>query len=241
MFFSKAVLRPGAARSAAYQRLVADAGHAAHRLAWSLFADAPNRDRDFVFRWDDDRPGGPVLHAVSDRKPEPSADGLFDVQTKPYDPQLQAGQPLAFRLRANPVVKKRDANGKQRVHDVVMNAKHEMKQAGTWSDCDLTEAQLVKQEGAQWLRRRTDSHRRDRDLNALYGFDLDEDCVRAEAHRKHSFRKSGSGRSVTFTTMDFSGRLKVTTPDRFRKRALFSGVGPSKAYGCGLLMVRPVQ
>ena len=227
MYFSKATLRPGAARSAAYQRLTAE-GHAAHRLAWSLFADDPGRDRDFIFRWDPDR-REPVLHTVSAREPH-DREGLFRVQTKPYDPQLREDQPLAFRLRANPVVKKRDENDKQRVHDVVMNRKHEMRRDGSWDSRDLTETQLVQQEGVKWLQRRTNH----------YGFDFRDDHVRADAHRKHSFEKPRNGRAVTFTTMDLNGRLRVSDPKVFRQAALFGGVGPSKAYGCGLLMVRPL-
>ena len=228
MFFSKATLRPGAARSAAFQRLTAE-GHPGHRLAWSLFGDDPGRDRDFIFRWDTDPRDGPVMHTVSERRPR-DHEGLFRVCTKRYDPQLQKGQQLIFQLRANPVIKKRDDQGKQRVHDVVMNRKHELKQEEAWADCTLTEAELVQQEGQNWLRRRT----------AHYGFDFDEGNVRAEAHQKHSFRKPKNGRPVTFTTMDLVGRLRVTDPDTFRRQALFSGVGPSKAYGCGLLMVKHV-
>lgn len=168
------------------------------------------------------------MYTVSKRKPH-DREGLFHVRTKPYKPQLREGQTLGFQLCANPVIKKRDEAGKQHVHDVVMNRKYEMKQAGTWADCNLTEAELVQQEGRNWLRRRT----------AHYGFDFDEQDVRADAHRKHSFRKPKNGRPVTFTTMDLMGRLRVTNPDTFRGRALYTGVGPSKAYGCGLLMVRP--
>lgn len=228
MHFSKATLRPSAARRSAYQNLAAH-GYPAHRLVWSLFGDHPDRERDFIYRWDTHGRNGSVLHVVSERPPR-DREGLFRVRTKNYDPQLREGQVLAFRLRANPVVKKRDANGKQRVHDVVMNAKHEMRQDGSWDNCDLTEAELVQREGTHWLQRRTET----------YGFDFDEDHVRVEEHRKHTFRKPRNRRKVTFTTMDFVGRLHVTDPEQFCTKGLFNGVGPSKAYGCGLMMVRPV-
>jgi len=229
MFISKATLRPGAARSDAFQRLTAR-GHNGHRLAWSLFGDNPDRDRDFLFRWAPDMRGSAVMYTVSHRKPSDHA-GLFSVQPKPYDPELQAGQELIFQVRVNPVIKKRGEDGKQRVHDVVMNEKWEMEQAGTWEDCELTEAQLVQQEGAKWLRRRTEQ----------YGFDFDAEHVRADGHLKHSFRKPRNGRAVTFTTMDMVGRLRVTNPATFLREALFTGVGPGKAYGCGLMMVKRAQ
>ena len=229
MFISKATLRAGASRSTTFQDLT-DKGHSGHRLAWSLFGDDPDRDRDFLFRWAPAARGPAVMYTVSRREPGDHA-GLFKVESKPYDPQLQAGQELIFQVRVNPVIKKRGDDGKQRVHDVVMNEKWEMKQGGTWENCELTEAQLVQQEGEKWLRRRTEQ----------YGFDFDTEHVRADRHQKNSFRKPKNGRSVTFTTMDFVGRLRVTDPETFRREALFAGVGPSKAYGCGLLMVKPTE
>ncbi|WP_448062247.1 type I-E CRISPR-associated protein Cas6/Cse3/CasE [Cellulomonas hominis] len=48
----------------------------------------------------------------------------------------------------------------------------------------------------------------------------------------------GAGRprkdSVTLTVAQFDGRLEVTDPEALR-RALVTGIGPAKAYGCGLL------
>jgi len=143
-------------------------------------------------------------------------------------PALAEGQRLAFSLRANTVVKKWHDDGKQRAHDVVMNAKWEMRQNGTWEDCDLTHAQLVQQEGKKWLAKRT----------GQYGFELPERQVQAEGHQKHSFEKPDGGHQVTFVTMDLTGRLRVADPETFRE-SLLQGIGPTKAYGCGLMLVRP--
>jgi CRISPR system Cascade subunit CasE len=225
MYITKAKLRPGAARSEAYWDL-AQNGYRAHRLVWSLFGDTSERDRDFVYRWDTES-SLPQLYVVSERAPDDHED-LFRLHTKPYDPVLKRGQPLRFSLRANTVVKKTDEDGHQKAHDVVMNAKWEMRQEGVWESCDLTHAELVQREGRKWLAKRTDQ----------YGFRLPGTQVQAEAHRKHSFEKPQNGRQVTFVTMDLSGLLRVDDPATFRE-SLFNGVGPTKAYGCGLLLVRP--
>jgi len=49
----------------------------------------------------------------------------------------------------------------------------------------------------------------------------------------------GSGRrrntrTVTLTVAQYDGRLEVTDPEALR-RSLVAGIGPAKAYGCGLL------
>ncbi|MEA2080768.1 MAG: type I-E CRISPR-associated protein Cas6/Cse3/CasE [Pseudomonadota bacterium] len=46
------------------------------------------------------------------------------------------------------------------------------------------------------------------------------------------------GKEINFSTLDYSGLLTVTDPELF-KAALFQGIGPAKAFGCGLLLVRP--
>jgi CRISPR system Cascade subunit CasE len=225
MYFTKAQLRPGAARTDAYWDL-ANQGHRPHRLVWSLFADDPDRDRDFIYRYDGDT-RRPRLHVVSERKPVDRHD-LFRFRVKPYDPQLQTGQRLVFSLRANTVVKKTHEDGTQRAHDVVMNAKWEMRQEGTWEDCDISHAQLVQREGTKWLASRAER----------YGFELPGGQVRADAHQKHQFEKPRNGRTVTFVTMDLTGTLRVADPETFRESLLY-GIGPSKTYGCGLMLVRP--
>ncbi|MER5490668.1 type I-E CRISPR-associated protein Cas6/Cse3/CasE [Streptomyces sp. NPDC002454] len=63
--------------------------------------------------------------------------------------------------------------------------------------------------------------------------------VRVTARHRHSFRKNGKGPGVTFHSATFEGRLRVTDPALFTAR-LLDGIGPSKAYGCGLLTLAPL-
>ncbi len=51
-------------------------------------------------------------------------------------------------------------------------------------------------------------------------------------------RKRENGRSITLYTVQFDGRLQVTDPDRLRQ-AVAQGIGPAKAFGCGLLSLAP--
>jgi CRISPR system Cascade subunit CasE len=44
---------------------------------------------------------------------------------------------------------------------------------------------------------------------------------------------------VVIQMVTYEGRLVVTAPDVLRER-LLCGIGPAKAYGCGLLTLAPV-
>jgi len=53
--------------------------------------------------------------------------------------------------------------------------------------------------------------------------------------------RGGSGRSGIYVRrVLFEGALRVTEPGRFRQ-TLRTGLGPAKAYGCGLLSVAPLE
>lgn len=47
------------------------------------------------------------------------------------------------------------------------------------------------------------------------------------------------GKSAGFSTLDLSGEVLVTDVERFT-RLLMEGIGPAKAFGCGLMLVRRV-
>ena len=50
---------------------------------------------------------------------------------------------------------------------------------------------------------------------------------------------NSKGKKAGFSSVNFSGQLQITDVDKF-ERALFYGIGRSKAFGCGLLMVRRI-
>jgi len=83
---------------------------------------------------------------------------------------------------------------------------------------------LVQRCGSAWLQARS----------ARMGVHLDLDALRAYGYQQHR----GKGDRLRISTIDFNGRLRVDDPQTLRS-ALFSGVGHGKAFGCGLLLVKP--
>lgn len=79
------------------------------------------------------------------------------------------------------------------------------------------------------------------DRAASWGMELVEDQgvsqVVVSSREMISFRR-GADR-VTLSRATFDGRLIVTDVDRLR-HALTAGIGPAKAYGCGLMTLAPV-
>ena|ERR1039458_7472273 len=63
----------------------------------------------------------PTLYAVSQREPQDISE-LWEVHPNEYRPKLIAGQKLASTLRANPIRSKRDEDGKQHRHDVIITS-----------------------------------------------------------------------------------------------------------------------
>jgi len=159
-------------------------------------------------------------------RPPSDPTGLWDVQTKTYAPALSAGQPLVFALRANAVVTHTDGEGRHSRHDVVMEAKTQLRRAGTSPDEWPSEPDLVQRATTTWLATRAER----------CGFAIAPAQIRADGYRQHRFRKSG-GAVVRFSTVDLEGLLTVIDPDRFRA-ILFGGIGPTKGFGCGMVIVR---
>ncbi|MBB0243412.1 type I-E CRISPR-associated protein Cas6/Cse3/CasE, partial [Streptomyces alkaliphilus] len=68
--------------------------------------------------------------------------------------------------------------------------------------------------------------------------------LRITERRRQSFAKregerNRKGSRVTLTTATFEGCLRVTDPSLFTDH-LLNGIGPAKAYGCGLLTLAPL-
>ena len=218
MFMSRITLSPAAGlRDLA---TAADA-YADHRLIWSFF---PREDpqRSFLFRRMEAR-GRPSFLVVSPEEPV-SASPAWIVESKPYAPELRRDQRLAFSLRANPVIRRRTDDGRQRRDDVVMDAKKRFKEEHPGEPVPMTE--LIQDAGTAWLEARAER----------LGFVIDPRLVRCEGYRQHRLTR-GRGKPVRFSSLDIEGLLTVTDPKRFAE-TLFSGIGPSKAFGCGLLLVR---
>lgn len=64
--------------------------------------------------------------------------------------------------------------------------------------------------------------------------------VQITARSRHSFTEGGRGIPVTLQTATFEGRLFVADVVLLTQ-AILKGIGPSKAYGCGLLTLAPLR
>ena len=190
-----------------------------HQAFWSLFVKDPDAKRDFLYR-QEGRTDKLSFLVLSRRRPGHD-DGLWEVQTKQFAPKLQAGQRLQFSIRINPVIKRRDEDGRQQRHDLVMDLKKNANYQ------DQTQAELVQQAARQWLEARSTRN----------GFAIAEGSLIGEAYRQWRFAGKG-GRKISFSSIDCAGLLKIADADLFNE-ALTRGIGPEKAFGCGLLLIRP--
>ena len=232
MYFSMITPKPGRERDAAASR--ATGPYREHQWLWQFFEAPEGTPRDFLFR-SSDVDGMPRYHVVSERRPSPAMDG-WDVQSREYDPKVAEGACLRFELRANPVVTHK-REGKSRRDDVVMHAKREMLDARglarwkDWVDEDKPPLyELVTNVCGQWLRSRAQQA----------GFAVIDGSLRVDNYNRVAEKasKRANGKAIQLSTVDFSGELEVQDVERFRM-ALLQGIGHAKAFGCGLLLVRP--
>lgn len=221
MYLSRVDLARTTARQGALAALLAggaDLGRD-HGLIWTLFADDPDAERDFLFR--SDNGGGPPYYTLSPRPPE-DPHGLWHIESKSFDPQLRAGDRLAFRLRANPVVsRKPECGGRGKRHDLIMDAIHDAadRKAARTSN-------RISEIAVGWLEQQGDRN----------GFVVDTGSTSAGGYQQHRFSTS-NGNSARLSSVDYDGKLTVTDPDAFLSR-LFVGFGPGKAFGLGLMLIR---
>lgn len=218
MYFS--VINPASEHVRAAVRDMAHAPYGLHQWLWKFFKGDDEAARDFIFRRHD-IDGLPRVYVVSARPPVAFSDD-WELQTRPYAPLARAGQRLSFVLCANPVISKRDDAGKSRRHDVVMQAKKSLPPADR-----PAAAELVEQTCLAWLQARA----------AKAGFELVGATV--DAYRQQQANKRSNGEPIQFSSVEFSGELVVRDPDAFQQ-TLLQGLGHAKAFGCGLMLVKPV-
>jgi CRISPR system Cascade subunit CasE len=227
MFFSRITIDTRSADPDDLLALVQGNVYAIHQILWRMFPEDPDAKRDFLFRREEGK-GWPYFYMVSKRHPQP-LNGFVQVETKAYEPKLTEGQMLTFCLRANPVVTKKSADGCKRIrHDVVMNAKFDQA-LSTTGKITISTGELQFRAGIKWLEER----------GRKLGFDFDPKKVRVFGYQQHRIRRRNRKSFIQFSSLDYNGILTVTGSDRFYK-TLMSGIGRSKAFGCGLMLVRRV-
>jgi CRISPR system Cascade subunit CasE len=225
MYFSRIRLRTDIDTGALARTLCKQDSYHEHQILWQLFDGDSTSKRDFLFRRDNLN-GWPLFYLVSQRIPNLGTPA-WHVDWQDYHPRLYTGQRLAFTLRANPVVTRKHLSGARKRHDVVMDLKKQRDWKTTHSSEREPLYELVQEAAETWLSPRLDQH----------GAKLETLC--AEGYLQHKNHKRGQSGSIRYSTLDLSGTLTVIEPEAF-VNTLYHGIGPAKAFGCGLLLVRRI-
>ncbi|NJP29364.1 type I-E CRISPR-associated protein Cas6/Cse3/CasE [Microbispora sp. SCL1-1] len=215
-----------------------------HAYVCAGIPGTPDSER-ILWRLDVDNPHRPLLFVLTQSKPDwthiVEAAGWPDADDEhfaigDYTPllaRIAPGREFAFRLTASPV-QNTNRPDKPTPTQAARIA------AGDRRSFRLAHRTATAQLG--WLLDRTTRHGFDippahtdpavpgpADDKALPAPD-----VRLIARNRHEFSKGDRGRRITLHTATFEGRLRVTDTALLTD-ALLGGIGPSKAYGCGLL------
>lgn len=224
MYLSKVTLLPSTQSVMELTKLASNGVYASHQLLWRLFPE--DNERSFIYREEQGACGRPEFFVLSQSSPQP-VDTILKVQIKAFEPQLNKGDRLAFKLRVNPTVCITDKQGKSRRHDVLMHAKKRAKSEGETDNDNLKI--IMEQAVLAWI---SDSKR-------LTQWGITLDCIPdIERYMQHNSKKR-SGHQVRFSSVDFEGVLTVTDPVSFLQQCQ-RGFGRAKAMGCGLMMIRRV-
>jgi len=267
-YLSRITLQPHIGEHSQLAQLLMDNQYGMHRLLWDLFPGRDGQSRDFLFREEQQVDGRgrklPLFYLVSPHPPQ-SDSPLFKIDTKPYQPDLNVGDRLAFMLRANPIVSRKNGGKRSRSHDVAMDAQHQcltrlLHQAGLPAEgskqqrikrlnalpADRLSQLIAENFGADSVS--VQALLKQQQTQALLqwlakrgetnGFALEESrSLQQTACRWNALPEKG--RRAGFTSVDFEGVLTVTEPEIFA-RMLKSGLGKARAFGCGLMMVRRI-
>ncbi len=256
MFLSRIQLTDGIRQYSQLGRVLQKSSYGIHSLLWDLFQQGER----FLFREESSREqlqtanNRPLYYVLSRQQPVQQSP-LFDIQTKAFLPALTSGDVLHFKLRANPTVS-RQAEGKRlsQRHDVLMDAQRnwlldactqrglnpgESQNKGVLKRLLLAHQDFCSDKGARMLKRELDQAMDRaagewlRSRGGKHGFELS--TVLCTGYRWHALPEKH--RQAGFSSVDYDGTLTVTEPELFIQ-TLYAGLGPSKAFGCGLILVR---
>ena|SRR5690554_1379720 len=225
MYLSRIRVLPGPELFELFKTNNSENGYAVHQLLWNLFPNGGEKKRDFLFR-ENKESEFPCFYMVS--KDEPVANSALSVECKEYKPVLKKGDRLHFSLVANPVIaRKKEGKKHSEKHDVWMDAKKKAKDSGLQGG-DLYKA--CEDATKEWLVNRSTNN----------GFSIKLEDFVIDGYLQHNLRKMRGGKEIRFSSIYFYGLLEVSDPEIFVEKALFKGIGPAKAFGCGLLLVKQI-
>ena len=224
MYFSKLTLRKTVGTSE-LMHVFSDV-YREHQLLWKLFADDAEASRDFLYRRIAAQ--GRLNYYLMSARRASDERNIWIIESKGYDPRLSKGQVLSFMLRVNPVIAVKVGDGRHHRCDVVMHKKFQLGYQSMPRGERPPLQEIVRESCQEWLSNRARDN----------GFQLDAESFSADGYQQHvSYARKRQ--RVAFSSVELSGRLTVVDPQRFRT-TLLHGLGKSRAFGCGLLLVKRV-
>lgn len=220
MFLSKVTMMSSPQTARELAKLQRNGVYASHQLIWQLFSN--DEERSFLYREEKGATGMPEFYVLSKTEPQARLP-IFSCVTKVFEPKLEKGQRLSFKLRVNPTVCVKGEDGKQRRHDVMMQAKYNVKD-------ELSDTQSLKmhmeQAAISWL---SNEKRLDE-----WGITLDFQPA-IDGYTQHKVQKKRH--QIQFSSVDYQGMLTVQDPLKFINQYA-KGFGRAKGMGCGLMMIK---
>ncbi|MCB9947460.1 MAG: type I-E CRISPR-associated protein Cas6/Cse3/CasE [Rhodospirillaceae bacterium] len=200
----------------------------AHRIIWTLFADAVDDQRRGLFLYHVER-SRPFTAIVRSSRPPIDGLGVWTFEkTRPFAPHLAAGQRLRFRLRAVASRWQQQPGTKRgRRQDVIMAAWHTVPEDERTPERleDVAEAAALS-----WLERQGER----------CGFAVTRGEVSVLDYDRMRLSAGRAGGDIRFGAVTYEGLLTVTDPPLFRQ-ALAEGLGAGRAYGNGLMQIAPAR
>lgn len=221
MYFSKITLRKNSGSLDKIKSYTNENGYTYHQLIWNLFSENnPDKKRDYIYRSDFDNMW-PNFIAISKTYPI-DQDGLWEINTKSYQPVIKNGENLYFILRVNPRVFCGNGIYKNKYIDIIQQAFYNFRNTKRKS-----KSEIIQSVGIDWISQR----------NKRNGFTINEKNTIVDKFEKHIVNKLKQKDYISFSAIDFRGQLKVNDSEKFI-HTLHNGIGAAKAFGCGLLLIR---
>ncbi|MDO9169171.1 MAG: type I-E CRISPR-associated protein Cas6/Cse3/CasE [Methylobacter sp.] len=182
-----------------------------HQDLWTLFPGQDDKARSFLFRVEQQQAGvGASILMQSEIAPSAGNEQVNLLATRELPLTLIKNQRLRFLLVANPVKTIKDQQQRKNQKGVIKSNR----------------VPLIKEEERQsWMERKLQSWAQ---LDSL----IIRPCPPLYFYKK-DLQKGYSGKIVPIA---FEGVLTVQEPDKFIEQVK-QGIGPAKAFGCGLLSV----
>jgi len=183
-----------------------------HQALWELYPEQGDEQRNFLYRVERLEKGiGTHILMQSKICPQQSEDSPVILDWREYNLVFLSGQRLRFRLRANPVKTIKDSR------------KGTVEKKGKAYTRTVRVPLIHEEQQQAWLERKL------RDIAQLEALIIQPEPILY-------FRKEKEKRSGKIRPILFDGILNITEPEAFF--VLFqTGIGPAKAFGCGLLSV----